>query len=366
MSHAVKTQPASFHTKLTISGTTLLVNGQNMSLGYSSAGMPTVVRTAQAIFDDELTTTQHYWNYPDTGTWDAERNTNEFVAQIPIWAASGIRMIALTMQGGQPWKGYPGLDGFGAGTQPWIVSAFNHDGTLRPAWMARLKRVIDAADAHGMCVNVALFYQAQIGYLTTPDVNTAINVTIDAFVDWIIEHGYHNVLLEIANECDQGNFNATNIDEASVSTLISRAQTRATNKGYTLYVSCSQSALITPVSSIISQSDYIILHGNLPTTNAQTTTLIDNVRATAAYIAAPKPIFFNEVNRSTSVMDASLGDNAGWGFHYLYEGTEGASNDGHGDYLDALQSVPVNWSKSGSSGLKDAFFSHALTVAGPA
>ena len=45
-------------------------------------------RMVQGIFDDENPETRARWNYPDTGTWDPERNTREFIAAMPVWRSA--------------------------------------------------------------------------------------------------------------------------------------------------------------------------------------------------------------------------------------------------------------------------------------
>jgi hypothetical protein len=42
-------------------------------------------RMVQGIFDDLNPETVYNWGYPDTETWDADGNTNEFVAQMVEW-----------------------------------------------------------------------------------------------------------------------------------------------------------------------------------------------------------------------------------------------------------------------------------------
>src|SRR3954447_2379610 len=40
-------------------------------------------RVVQGIFDDENPETVTKWAYPDTGKWDPDRNTAEFIAAMP-------------------------------------------------------------------------------------------------------------------------------------------------------------------------------------------------------------------------------------------------------------------------------------------
>ncbi|MER3487084.1 MAG: hypothetical protein C4345_15015, partial [Chloroflexota bacterium] len=108
------------------------------------------------------------WAYPDTGTWDPERNTREFVEAMPSWRACGLLAFTLNLQGGSP-MGYSSVAATHlalqelrartgdprpvpepATAQPWHNSAFTATGELKPAYLARLRRILDAADELGM------------------------------------------------------------------------------------------------------------------------------------------------------------------------------------------------------------------------
>ena len=88
------------------------------------------VRAVQAIFDDLNPETRARWAYPDTGKWDPERNTREFIAALPEWRRNGLLAFTVNLQGGSP-EGY-------SKSQPWENSAIDPDGNLRPAYMNRL------------------------------------------------------------------------------------------------------------------------------------------------------------------------------------------------------------------------------------
>ena len=47
-------------------------------------------RMVQGIFDDRNPETVKNWAYPDTGKWDPERNTREFIAAMPDWRRHGL------------------------------------------------------------------------------------------------------------------------------------------------------------------------------------------------------------------------------------------------------------------------------------
>ena len=57
------------------------------------------MRAANAIFDDTNPATLPYWKYPDTGVWDPERNTNEFIEQMRVWRTYGINAVDVSFMG---------------------------------------------------------------------------------------------------------------------------------------------------------------------------------------------------------------------------------------------------------------------------
>ena len=90
---AATTSPT--RTTVGIQGTHFLINGSLPSAGLPAEGQLLNSRMAQAIFDDDNPATVGDWAYPDTHTWDAQRNTNEFIAMLPAYAAHGIRMVTV-------------------------------------------------------------------------------------------------------------------------------------------------------------------------------------------------------------------------------------------------------------------------------
>jgi hypothetical protein len=121
--------------------------------GLKVEGLLLNSRMVQATFDDLNPDTAHLWRYPDTGRWDPERNTREFLAALPAWRRHGLLGITLNLQGGSP-QGY-------SRQQPWHNSALREDGSLRADYLDRLRRVLDRADALGMVVILGLFYFGQ-------------------------------------------------------------------------------------------------------------------------------------------------------------------------------------------------------------
>jgi hypothetical protein len=62
---------------------------------------------------------------PGLRAWNAARNTRAFVAALPRYAPRGLRAVTVGPQGGNPVPGHAAM------TQPWVVSAYRADGTLK-------------------------------------------------------------------------------------------------------------------------------------------------------------------------------------------------------------------------------------------
>ena len=150
------------------------INGRPTNLGTPAEGLLMNVRMVNAVFEDR-----------DRPTFDAEANTDRFIAKIPDYAASGVNAFTLCLQGGMP--GYEGA----------VNSAFNPDGSLRSSYLRRMRRAIAACDRSGVAVILGCYYQRQSGVLRDED---AIRAGLVNVAQWIRSCGFHNVLLEVANE----------------------------------------------------------------------------------------------------------------------------------------------------------------------
>jgi len=310
------------HTVVAIEGTHFLINGALTSPGKPAEGLLINTRMAQAIFDDENAATRDEWNYPDTHRWDPQRNTNEFVAMLPTYAQHGIRMITVGLQGGCPSTDPP----CPGGDHPWIVSAFNADGSLKSAWMNRLNQVITAADQNGIVVMVQFFYHGQNQRVLDQ------TAAVDNITDWLVKGRFPNVLVETANECDAGF--SDYLDGGNCANEVSVIKQVQDRSGGTLKVSVS----------------LVLLHGN-GINGTQLQALITSTKNSAAYRAHPKPIVVNEDSTSTDNMNASVAAGVSWG--YLDTGTN--------NYRDGFQRPPVNWAINTDA--KKTFFDNALRFA---
>ncbi len=95
------------HTHVTIVGDQFFINARPTYdgvrwQGHRIEGLLFNARMVQAIFDDLNPATRTRWAYPDTGVWDPERNTREFVAAMPQWRRHGLLVFTVNLQGGSP------------------------------------------------------------------------------------------------------------------------------------------------------------------------------------------------------------------------------------------------------------------------
>lgn len=294
-------------------------------------------RMVQGVYDDLNPETRHLWAYADTGVWDAERNTDEFIAAMPAWAAHGILAFTLNLQGGSPY-GY-------SKEQPWINSAFEPDGSLRDDYLARLARVLDAADGLGMVVIVGCFYFGQEKVMHD---EAAIVAAVDGIVDWVVARGSTNVLIEINNECNIRYQQPILLPER-VHELILRV------KGQLPVGTSYGGGGRIPDPPVVTASDFLLLHGNSVEDPDTIRDMVRRTRELDGYRAMP--ILFNEddhyrFDEADNNFLAAVGEYASWGlFDYRLDGE---------DFDHGYQSVPANWGIS--SDRKRGFFELAKRI----
>ena len=110
---------------------------------------------------------------------------------MPEWRRHGLLAFTLNLQGGSP-------EGYSKG-QPWRTRRFTPTARCARTTLARLKRVLDRADELGMVVILGYFYFGQDQQLMD---EAAVVRAIEAPLDWLLDRGWRNVLVEINNECN--------------------------------------------------------------------------------------------------------------------------------------------------------------------
>lgn len=316
-------------TTVSIRGEQFFINGRPTYAGRSYKGMKIEgllmnSRMVQGIYDDRNAETVARWKYPDTGQWDAERNTREFIAAMPEWRRHGLLGFTICLQGGSP-QGY-------SKDQPWHNSAFEADGSLRSDYFSRLERILDRADELGMVAIVGYFYFGQDQRLR--DEAAVIRATKDV-TSWLLEKGYQNLLIEIANECDNRAYDQPIIKADRIHELIQLAQS-IKKGGRRLLVSASYNGGSIPRPNLVAAADFLLLHGNGVKDPNRIAEMVEQTRRVAGY--RPMPILFNEDDHfdfdqpANNFLKATAAY-ASWGYF----------DPGESNYRDGYQCPPVNW-----------------------
>ncbi|MDZ7606772.1 MAG: hypothetical protein U5K79_14550 [Cyclobacteriaceae bacterium] len=337
--------------------TTVSIEGENFHIdgqptlqgvvwnGINMEGLLPNSRMVQGIFDDENPETAGKWAYPDTKVWSVDRNTDEFIVAMEQWYNHGLLAFTICLQGGSP-EGY-------SKSQPWENNAFNTDGSLRLEYMNRLDRILKRADELGMVAIVGLFYFGQDQRLA--DEAAVKNATNNA-INWLLGSGHRNLLIEIANECNNNAYDHEILKAANIHELIEQAKS-LNQGGRRLLVGTSFNGNTLPSPNVVEVSDFILIHGNGVKQHERITEMVSQVRAMPEF--HPMPIVFNEddhfdFEQPMNNMIAAFAAHASWGYFDF-------RMDGEG-FEDGYQSVPLDWGIN--SARKKAFFEKLKEITG--
>ncbi len=317
--------------------------------GMKVEGLLMNSRMVQGVFDDLNPETRSRWDYPD-GPWDPDRNTAGFVEAMPAWRDAGLLSFTINLQGGNPY-GY-------SKQQPWHNSTFREDGSMREAYLERLKSILDRADELGMAPILGYFYFGQDQRLAD---EAAVVRAAEAATDWLLEKGYTNVLVEIGNEVDAHHYVHDIIKAPRCHELIELVKERSAGRLDTpagrLLVSTSFCGNRIPTDNIAEAGDFLLVHGNGVDEPDRIREMVRLCRALPSYHG--QPILFNEddhyaFDAADNNMLAAIDEYASWGLFDFRRPDEG--------FDEGYQSVPPNWGIS--SERKRGFFRLLAEVTG--
>jgi hypothetical protein len=353
----------SIKTHLSIEGQKFFINnlpsyaGRSYQ-GRSLEGLLFNARMIQAIFDDENPDTAKHWRYPDTGVWDAERNTKEFCDLLPVYKQHGLLGITVGLQGG------------GSNYTPEIynnyhTSAFYPDGSLKTPYFSRLERVLKTADDCSMVVIVSYFYVASMKWLENEQ---AVKCAVLNTTQWLLETGYQNLIVEIYNEVKEDSPFVSSKTVASYLEMVKQQ----TLQGRRLLVGNSAFPdRVVPTKAWLEAEDVTMPHGN----NHTPTELKQKLRhwkSLEPIRKRPRPLIINEDSTLIANLEAALEEGVSWGFYHQGYGSE-STYDRFVDWargerettfetLSGFQTLPVNWCINDP--WKEHFFTHLKRITG--
>lgn len=347
---AAKFQVETRKTTVSIVGEDFHLNGRPTYAGrtwrgHRVEGLLMNSRMVQGTYDDLNPETAPRWAYPDTGRWDAGRNTQEFVAAMSEWRRHGLLSFTLNLQGGSP-EGY-------SKTQPWHNSAFESNGSLRPDFLGRLDRILSRADELGMVVILGYFYFGQDQRLAD---EAAVKAAVNNATHWVLARGYRNVLVEVNNECNVKSYDHDILKPDRVHELIEQVK-GIERGGHRVLVGTSYGGGTVPKENVVRASDFLLMHGNGVKDPKRIGEMVREARTVPSYRAMP--ILFNEddhfdFDQPANNFTAAVEAHASWGFFDFRMKGEGLQ--------DGYQSPPVDWSIS--SVRKRGFFKLLAEITG--
>lgn len=315
--------------------------------GHKIEGLLINSRMVQGIFDDISAKPHIDFKYPDTKTWDADRNTNEFIAAMPIWKSYGLNCFTLNIQGGSPW---------GYGGEPYLNPGFHKDGRLMETYANRLDAILKEADRLEMVVILGVFYFRQDQHLQD---EVAVKHATNNLVNWLFSKGYKNVLIEIANETSNraDKYHHEILKQDRIHELINLVKNNTQN-GYRYLVSVSYRGRVVPKPNVISVADFLLIHGNGAKHPKEIDTLIKETKL--AMGNKVMPIVNNEddnynYNQDQSNFVNSIKKYVSWGYFDFRRKDET-------DYKKGYQSIPVDWGVN--SKRKQSFFNKVSEITG--
>ena len=269
-------------THISIADSQWRLNGRITYPETPAQGLLMNVRMVNAVFEDKT-----------RSEFDADENTSEFIKQIPVYLAHGVRAFTIGLQGG-----FPGYEGA-------INSAFKPDGSLQKSYFRRVKRVIEACDRNGVIVILGCYYQRQDQILRD---EKAVRTGVVNTVRWLKRSGYKNVVLEIANEFNHSGFNHPVLKKSEGQAELIRLAKETWPK---LLVSTSGLGNGRLPDNVCRASDFLLIHFN-------GTKLDDIPKRIKALKKYGKPIICNEDQKygeqAAEAARLSVENGASWGF----------------------------------------------------
>jgi hypothetical protein len=288
-------------TRVEINGEKFLINGKltcsEIDGSKSEAhGLLMNARFIQGIFYDKAMP-ERFARFGHA-IYDPDKNTDDLIAALPEWYKHGLRAFTVGLQGGGPVFTI----------EDWSTiynSPFSEDGNdFDPAYEARLHRLVKAADEIGMVVIVSFFYQAQASRLKD---GKAIRNAVKTACSILKKENYTNVIIEVANEHNVGNFKIHPIiySTEGISYLIELAREESGG----MLVGCSGGGGYAD-EEIAKASDVILIHGN-GCTRQSYYNLIKRVRKWNMN----KPIVCNEDSPCIGQLEVSYKNKVSWGYY---------------------------------------------------
>lgn len=221
-------------------------------------GSLAMLRFSQALFEDEWLSEREF---------DPDANTDGLIAQLDLFKEHGVGGLVVSLQGADPGYADP-INGINRGKSAdlgeksgALISAYNSDGSLKPAWLSRLDRLILETNKRGMVLCLVLFQQYQDEVLDSPP---AILAAARAVARHLIEVDARNVIIDLADAWDmQGDsWDHRRFIPRNIANLIRAVREEFQEAEFGLPIGASTSSAMLYPSSLARVCDVVMLQGN--------------------------------------------------------------------------------------------------------
>lgn len=277
-------------------------------------GSLALIRVTQAIFDDEWLRERPF---------DPSENTDRLISQLATYRRHGIGGIVVSMQGGDP--GYSGTEN-GVNRGPSadlgeksgaLVSAYNPDGSLKPKWLDRLDKLIQAAKSQGLVVCLVLFQQDQDEALASPE---SIVAAAGNVARHLIERNARNVIVDVADAWDEpeGRWDHRRFIPRYIEFLIRTVREQFQHAAFSLPIGASSGSGMLYPMSLARLCDIVLLQGD-------GRTAADKLARSRQFKQYGRPVLMvsdsngsratqEELERERSIAEAYLQSASGWSY----------------------------------------------------
>jgi len=203
-----------------------------------------LVDASQGLFEDEWLSEQPF---------DPAANTDALIAALDLYKKYGVLAVAVSLQGADPGysserNGIVRQSGALFGSEEGaLISAFKHDGSLKPAWTERLNKLLKAADKRGMFVKLTYFQPAQDEALDNPE---AIVAAAQNITRWLVAGEHRNVIIDVAAGWDvQGEWDHFEFIPRNIANLVNVIREQFNGASFSLPIgAASGPSMVYPVS----------------------------------------------------------------------------------------------------------------------
>ena len=287
-------------TTLSARGERLLINDGEIYAEIAGTdprihGLLMNARFIQGIFDD-ATGRDRYARF-GADIFDPEEHTDALIAALPQWYSYGLRAFTVGLQGGMPV--------FTIQNETIVNNPYADEGTrIDPAYLKRLERLIAAADEVGMIVIVSLLYQGQAPRMRH---ERTFRNAVSTACRFLRELGRNNIVVEVANEQNVGEFNHHPIisEPSQMAELLAFA--RSESGGLPIGCSSGGGQIF---DEIARSSDIILVHGN-GCTRQQYYRMVIRVRD----LCLRRPIVCNEDSPCIGQLAVAYATKSSWGYY---------------------------------------------------